>query len=241
MRTEILLAGNHEKLPEYVHNFFELDETRLEVLKERIKKFDGLVRLFVHPYFITADEEEDGFSQQKLNAINRAINILATNDPAKVPPLMIMEGQEKLPVLAENIQEFNSEFLSGHPKFRDVYIIPTRAGNSPEPAPVNKIDIKPSANDDGDIREYESDANWSVLTAKLKQLGVKKILIGGMLMEAVKMTDDGKLKGVGCVGATIRHLQDDFKVELSNLSYSRAEWDEDVRDNRRKFQQELKR
>jgi hypothetical protein len=241
MRLEIPPTEWREQPPNYLHDLFRLDGAQLEALKARVKKLDGLVRLFVHPFFIEA-RTEYGLARQKITFINRAINALATSDPDRVPPLVIMEGQEKLPELARNLENHSGKASSNGAEFKDIYVVPTKAADNPEPALIYAIDTGLSTGPKN-AAQLQSQANWMALISKLHELGVTKILVGGMLVDVIETASAvgaGELRARQCVGVTVNRLKNDFEVELSNLSYSELERDDGERARRRKLQQQLR-
>lgn len=209
-----------EKLPEFepetheskeflhpgkILSLFELTDEEKNLLSQRIKEANGLVRIFVHPYYQKykvargyvpprpiEDEPEE---KTKKETLNRAILKMAKLTPEKTPPIFFFEEFERVNEFKKKVEGvLRNEF----------YIVPTEPS---EPKP--KIDSE-------DLVD-----SWHTLSNKLHELEVKKILIGGMYFEVNYERprpegDDSPLWQ--CVGVTIDNLRKDFEIEVSNLT-----------------------
>jgi len=217
--TEIIKP---EKRPEQKNNekfvdFLNLSPEQKDELKKRIEENNGLVRIFVHPFFnkITPDYNKE--RAKKMKAMNLALQKILSLPEEKTPPILFFEEMEKISELEENIQAI------GTTEFKNkVYTVPTFR-KDPEPAILDA---------DGKlIRNPEK--HWKIMNEKLKSVGIKKIIIGGMefMTYAMGRTSRNKpdeIKFLGCVGEAIRRLSDDFDVEVSHLTFpeNRQDFDE---------------
>lgn len=187
---------------EKIKDIFELDEQGKKDLAEKVKKAKGLVRVFVHPYYIYSGEDDP--APEKIDNIDKGLKIMAMTDAKNVPPVIVMEEQGKVADLSRLIAP--KDFDSGiSERIRnDVYVIPTVKGDSWPMA-----DIKVMLNS----RKPDKEKEWVNLIRQFKELGVQRILIGGMYLGL------SGSEPVSCVGNAITHLQEDFDMELSNLTY----------------------
>lgn len=188
-----------------IFSLFELTDEEKNLLRQRVEKSKGLIRVFVHPYyqkykiargyFPPRPIEDEPEERIKKETLNRAILQMAELAPEKTPPIFFFEEFERVNEFKKKIEDvLRNEF----------YIIPTEPS---EPKP--KIDSE-------DLID-----SWHTLSSKLHELGVKKILIGGMYFEVNYERprpegDDSPLWQ--CVGVTIDNLQKDFEIEVSNLT-----------------------
>ncbi len=196
-----------ESPPKYGHNLLELTLEEKRALKERVEKWQGLVRIFVHPMY----EKWRGHEQEyvndpeniKLVQIERVLSKLLAMGEDKTPPTIIMEEEKytnKLATWLKNNPNGSSQDM--------VYFIKTLTDN---PAP--KIETK------------NKTQSWKILSRALKEIGVKKILIGGMQLEVSYHKKDWTNKDpflARCVGIAMSYLSKEkageFEVELSALT-----------------------
>jgi len=222
-----------EEIEERFKNFFELSEEEEGSLREKVEQSRGLVRIFVHPYFVEHEKEWNEESKKKLLSIDRALRILALTDSEKSPPVLCMEESGKMGELKQRLKTPDyQEGFSGEVK-NDVYIIPTAKS---DPLPV----FDDSRRIRSDYSEQEEAENWKRLTLQLKKMGVKKVLVGGMFLDFFGPEKEGDTDAWGCVGRTIELLEKDFKVQLSNLTYSERGLEEDYEPKRKKLRKKFK-
>ncbi|MEK7128541.1 MAG: virulence protein RhuM/Fic/DOC family protein [Patescibacteria group bacterium] len=127
----------------------------------------------------------------------------------KTPPMIILEEAryvEKLKVWLTENPKGNSQ--------NGVYFVSTGPG---------------SGNPTPQVKDKSEDEAWKVLSNKLTDLGVKKILMGGMQFDVSEFKRDWTGKGpwvARCVGIALSHLSKDkagkFEVELSALTQPRS-------------------
>lgn len=214
---EKIEKGDAEYHHGLIKNFLTLPEPDLKILKNEIKDSKNLIRIFVHPYF---EEPQKKMSrrEEKIEKMQGVIEKVLGSKSEKVPPIFVMEEEDRISRLKYLIQDIIAN---------KVYIIPTYSG-SPEPK------FKPK----GALKEKEfflpAKETWEKLIKKFKNLGVEKIIIGGMYL-GVSNSLYGKEKEprlLRCVGDTINHLSRDFEVEISNLTFP---------DSRKKYKKVLEK
>lgn len=170
-------------------DIFQLSEEQKAELADKIKGDNGLVRMFVHPYY----EVEDGPDKSQ-NRVDQVLSAVLENKSA--PATIIMEDYEQIERLYELIKAKAQD---------DVYIAPSfQSRGEPYPTDESKLDIL-------------SDDNWQIFTQLLKELGVESVFLGGMYVlpnnVASKRPDYS-----GCMGSAFNHLSEYFKVTISNGS-----------------------
>jgi hypothetical protein len=198
--TESFVENIEAKNAEKVKELFELTPEEKESLKEKIENSDGLVRVFVHPYYVLPRQGDEEFLIEKTGKIDNALKVMAFTETENTPPAFVMEEYDKIDRLASLI----ATDKNGEPeKIRnEIYAIPTIKGDS---APV--VDFKPMQ-----TVPHEK-VKWANLIKQFEELGVEKILIGGMFLGLPGSEPSA------CVGHAINHLKNDFNMELSNLTY----------------------
>lgn len=203
-------AAEHLSFP----NLWELSIEEAENLQRHIEKYKGAIRLFVHPFYESAEHyPRASHEAELLNRIDRAIKQMAEIDSDKTPAVFLMEPYQKA---AELPKHFDKKRINN--KF---FVIPTQPAS---PQPFFEGDKKGL---DADIHWSK---NWSVFSDWLKELGVKKILIGGQYLimgtrvshQSQKTPQKENLELRGCVGAASRMLARDFEVEFSNFAFPKT-------------------
>jgi|GEM_PF-2057807 len=193
------------------HDFFNLSESDKEKLTEKIKSDDGLVRIFVHPYFLTTAEN----LQEEQTRINKVLSKILENENS--PAVIILEDYEQIENLYNLIKTANQG---------DIYIAPTfQSRGEPYPndnsyveMPMTKVNRGPDAKEISDIKTPGSfEKNWQVFVNLLRSFGVTKILLGGSLIYTDNM-DSGKQTFAGCMGSAFDVLKDNFETHISNAS-----------------------
>lgn len=195
---------NHERFVD----FLNLSPEQEDELKKSIEENNGLVRIFVHPFFnkITPNYKKE--RAEKIKVMNLALQKILSLPKEKTPPILFFEEMEKISELEDNIQAI------GTTEFKNkVYTVPTFR-KDPEPAILDT--------DGRLIRNPEK--HWKVMNEKLKSMGVKKIFIGGMEFLTYALgrswpNEPDKIEFLGCVGESVRRLSKDFDVEVSHLAF----------------------
>lgn len=195
-------------------DFLNLTEEERAALRERIAEHKGLIRIFVHPYQYQGpdDYHDDEMSKEavekKLKAIDTAIKRMANLPQEHTPPILFMEGKKRVRELKQRLQEHLEQAA---------YVIPTNdegEENSPEP----KFDSPGK-----ETAEASSAENWQRFSRMLREAGVKKIIIGGMLFDIEQDPDNPReLNMLHCVGTAVQQFSKDFDVEVSNLTFPKG-------------------
>lgn len=211
-----------EKKPEQENNerivdFLTLSQEQEDAFKKRIEQNKGLVRVFIHPYFEKITPHYSEKRAEKIKAINLALQKMLSLPEEKTPPILFFEEKEKISKLEENIGNIELK--------NRIYTIPTY-GSSPEPFIHKK-----------GVTEEEKMKNWTPVIEKLKALGVKKALIGGMqfdvyILGRTSENEPDEIVLDRCVGEAIKRLSKDFETEISYLNFP---------ENRRKYEEIKKR
>ncbi len=187
------------------HDLFKLTPGQKRVLKKRIKEWNGLVRIFVHPLFEKwhwpADQYVSHHCNRRLIKIEEVLSRILVMPEKKTPPVIIMEEGH----FVKNLQAWLAQNPNGASQ-RNTYCIATWSGN---PTP------------DGFNSKHEA---WDFLITLFRQLGVKKILMGGMQFSVATYKTDWTGKPPycdRCIGIALSYLSRDkagpFDVELSAL------------------------
>lgn len=185
-----------EKLSAGAVEMFSLSEEERTVLKDRIQKYDGLVRIFVHPYF-EREEPADRLlatSGPRIQNLEDGVARLLERLSRETPALIFMEERFRVRDLLKELKEVAKN---------RVYVVPTMRDQS-VPLPF------------GEPEAYTTEAFekcWRRFSDLMHSLGVKKIILGGMYF-----TYD--IKGLRhCAGSAARSLENDFEIEISGMSY----------------------
>jgi hypothetical protein len=171
-------------------------------LKGRIERWNGLIRIFVHPMYEKWRGHEHRYINdpmlRRLVEIERGLLRLLRLAEDKTPPVIVMEED----VFISKLNDWLAEKEIAHQTF----VIQTLRSN---PAPI--------------CPEFSP---WKNLTETLTRLGVNKIILGGIKLEVSNWHTDWTYKApyVGrCVGITLSHLSRDkggiFETEISALTH----------------------
>lgn len=204
-----------KKIPEVGYDLLNLDASKAEQLKTRIKKWQGLVRMFVHPMFEKwrwGDEYPGHPHKAELFQIEEVLAKLLAMPEEKTPAMIIFEEVKHLEELKCWLKE-NPQGISQN----GVYFVAT----GPKPGSPTP-----------DVRGKDEKEAWKTLSDKLTELGVKKILMAGQQLDVSEFKQDWTEKGpwvARCVGIALSHLSKDkagkFEVELSALTMPREKRD----------------
>jgi len=199
------VSNTQELLAEQI---FHTDRATIEKVRSDIERSDGLVMLFVHPYFAEKREWNDHESELKAGAVRnvRRTDAFISNESQRKPPIIIFEQSSDMQATIERIRASGP---SG-----TVLIAPTIQGWPTPSEPVSDYHFP-----------YEVEANWEPMKRVLRYLGVRKILLGGMYLTASGQTS-GEYKHLQeCVGVTHDKLKEEFTVEISSFSFPLARKD----------------
>lgn len=145
---------------------FEMDPEEKEILKAKVEKSDGLVRIFIHPFY---SRVSDNFKDVKRDpaAVEEGMVRIINSSDERTPPLFLFEQQMQI----EDSEAILADVLeSSH---NDLYLVPTQ---------VNSANPKMSKSGEGDSTAARAKA-WTELRSLFREVGVKKIIIGGMHMK----------------------------------------------------------
>jgi len=182
---------------EQLRDFFHLSEEEKAELHTRVEQWNGLIRIFVHPMF----EKWRGIKNhenKKLEKIIEVVARLSAMESEQTPPIIFMEEASHLEELKKWFEQGITDECSMETR-NHMYLIPTEDSGTSDP----------------------QNQSWEDMRKALDELGVKKILIGGM-----QLTFSESEQGTyyhRCLGTAITELSEDgngdFEIELSNLSY----------------------
>ena len=188
------------------HLFLELQPEEKSRLALRIKKWNGLVRIFIHPLYEKWSAGPKGYPSNydasRVIEIEQGLARLLSLPEEKTPPIIIFEENWAL----KSFYKWQRK-LQGELPLNPTYIINT-CQSSPTPYSTDWYKAK----------------GWQDVKAGLSELGVKKILIGGIKLDVSHTRKDWTGKGSflsRCVGIALSHLPKDkagiFETELSAL------------------------
>lgn len=159
----------------WFQNLLTLTPDNLGILRQKVGRSFGQIRIFVHPFFEHHNPSQ--FHQEdpkrflalnpKIEAIERACFQLA--GMKKAPPLIIFEEERHLIATQERL----APYVNGN----RVYYVPTFIESGiPKIEPFGDPGSYPEAHDD---LEYV----WKQVLDPLRASGTRSLIIGGMLLE----------------------------------------------------------
>jgi hypothetical protein len=208
-----------ERTTEHFKDLFSLTEEEQRLLKERVEKHQGNIRIMVHPFMewlsigVATDMEWRKYletSKMKANVIKAGLLRMLELDEASTAPVFIMEEKQNIESLEELLRMLLGEELNNPP-----IIIKTEADS---PFPIGN----------GDLKYPEQTAMaWHVLAKKFEGIGVKHAIVGGQyLLEIQDTGSNTKYSTAGaCVGQTLDSLSKYFEVEASALAHPHSRKD----------------
>jgi hypothetical protein len=201
------------------HFLLNLGPSEKKRLTKRVKKWNGLIRIFVHPlYEKWTNHESEGWVEHEKDVerhaeIEMVFARLLSMPEDKTPPLITFEENWALSRFRKWLRHVPQALPANIP-----YVINTMESS---PDPYYHYD------------DYKSRVDWDKPKTVLKELGVQKILIGGISLDvahtygqSILVDWTGKSPYVcRCVGVVLSHLSKDkagaFETELSSLIYPR--------------------
>lgn len=183
---------NQEMISRSGPEFFDIleNESIQARLKEEIARHDGLVRIFVHPFFNkivglkhvasgnlneqierrykALDESEDDIDRREARVTKGLVRILESSDE-QTPPVLIFEEKDSMPISEKIIEKLAPKTN------KPIYFVATHQWD-----PVPMIAGELPQNRYGDRRG--ADEAWELLSEYFENLGIKKILLGGQLL-----------------------------------------------------------
>ncbi|MES2315422.1 MAG: hypothetical protein V4486_01665 [Patescibacteria group bacterium] len=190
---------NSEKIKENpVQKIFSLTPQETLELKDRIEKNNGIVRIMVHPYYIAQKKMDDPdvleyYHLERIPTVERGFEkILKTKSQT---PTILFESYDMVNRTKHIIEPILKKASN------QIYLVETHPA---DPLPYF-----------GSSPETEGQ-EWALFIEKLKTLGVKRIIVGGMNLWTDPLNTTGDLEG--CVGRTIDVLRNHFEVQTSSLA-----------------------
>ena len=209
-RTE---ASRDITRPRYFKNFLELDEYGRNRFAGRVRSNNGTVRVIVHPYYESYHHPERYEPQSE--QIEQALHKMVRNNGVKSTPIIIFEEQQNIPTTQRSLGRHLPISEEQRKANGELYFVPTYKDDSePKFTPLGDSGRKPP-----------EPMNWQRLADRLKQGGVKEILLSGMYLMTPKyrndprfIEDNGKTFQ-GCVNGVVQYLGREFTIEVSHLNF----------------------
>lgn len=205
--------------PPSLHLLLNLDESENQKLVRRVQKWNGLVRIFVHPlYEKWANHGGEGYLKREKDVlrhkeIETVFARLLSMPEDKTPPIIVFEENWALGCFRKWLRRLPRSQSQNTP-----YVINTME-SSPDPY--------------WEYPDWNKRIGWNVPEAVLKGIGIQKILIGGIALDVahtyggeIILDKTNKSPYVSrCLGIVLSHLSKDkageFETELSSLIYPR--------------------
>jgi hypothetical protein len=180
-----------------IKDLFALNEEEQQKLIQDIAKSNGVIRVFIHPYY---DINHRIDHNDETAHIRKWLEYMAASNSDKQPPVFIFEEFNRVNELNSKLNETVGQ--------NSVILVKTYRN---DPMPVC------ASGEEGSM--WKQLMAWKKLRKKFKELGVRRIIIGGMRLEV----DPENI--YGCVGNAARNLESDFEIIISYLSapHSRRE------------------
>lgn len=218
IRTEEL--KHKETAPSaHLENLLEFDVThpdeRVLELKERLQKNRGAMRVIVHPYYeanLNAERHANPEYQKRnpnIAIVEQGLIKMIEMASEKSPPIVIFEDKHDLTTTTKRLCPYLEKSKG------TIYVVPTHWH---DPAPqYSNVDDSP----DGPYQELETmkkerGEHWEKFLEMLRSLGVKSIVVGGMLLE--DKGDESSIILKQCVADAAEHLRE-FSPKISNFSH----------------------
>ena len=180
---------------QFAYELYKLSDEQKEELKDRIKKFDGLIRVFVHPLAVRADDKPIENHDRVLKILGRTLS------SENAPPIIVLENSSR-------IEEWKESRGDKSSVAHDVYVVPTIRDY---PYPLIDGKSEPSKDDSGCLRDEDFtyvEEGFKNFVEFLNSIGVKKVLVGGTSLE---IREDHITR---CVGIFIQFMKQYSDAEL---------------------------
>jgi hypothetical protein len=204
--TENAESELREKASTLLKDVFRLDEAEEAKLVSRIEANKGLIRVIIHPFYFTKTGPRWASVQtpqnaERVGAVETGTRRIIEKSSAQTPPVFIVEERkgidDTLNRLAAEIERSQTP----------VYVIPSKSDQSTP-----------------DVSAWGG-TPWETLEDRLGELGVQRILVGGMYLwlpgqhiEPWSKAEIQRLDPGGCVGSFMRNVGSKFEIEVSALS-----------------------
>src|SRR6185369_15781305 len=108
-----------QELPSHVLDILNLSEQEKQEMKNRIAAHDGVIRVYVHPYFADYyDPKENGYKEiregakfqrdnPRIELIKNSMGRILRKPPERTPPTFIFEEQHQETEGAKRLHELN--------------------------------------------------------------------------------------------------------------------------------------
>lgn len=187
-----------------------MDAEDREALQKAIAKSNGVVRVFVHPFFDRFNSSTDMALEHlsKAERVHKGVAkvLTAKNEEDRNPPILFMEE-------GDNMKKLKA-FIESHGNFAKAFsvIVKTVEGTSVPDVlrGVGNLILKPS---------LFSEKSWKIFIDSLKGLGVKKAIVGGSFFWANGEGANSQGYGAGCVGGAVSAFSGNgIEVVISNFN-----------------------
>ncbi|MES2059638.1 MAG: hypothetical protein V4438_01255 [Patescibacteria group bacterium] len=193
-----------EEVKKKIFRFSEIGDDKMVELKERVKRSEGEVKVFVHPFYLEYPLKEprkmqEGFQytsgilksrEYKIDGIKKSLIDLLRRDKKDTPPVFLFEEEiytvQMIEILAEEI---------GENMRNEVMLVQTNFGNG----------------------YVGSNENEPKIHERFSDLGAKAFQISGMAL-SMEFSQDYVHYGQ-CVSHAIRYLREFAPIQLSGLTY----------------------
>ncbi|MFA6585539.1 MAG: hypothetical protein WCS86_00030 [Candidatus Paceibacterota bacterium] len=202
-------VNTKEQQRNFVHDFFSLSKEQEQIFRKDILESKGIIRIVIHPYYVKYTNPYDIYSDKKFEHDSR-ITIVEKGfekilKAKKSAPILLFEGYDNVDDTLRKIVPILKNYDN------KIYLVPTYQ-DSPDPFTGNETRIE----------------TWAKLIKTLKDLGVKKCVVGGIHF-SLNSPEGGKS---GCVGATIERLKNDFELQISSLNHPSSRKDVEKPDSK---------
>lgn len=199
--------SQEQKQPAIARNFFDLNKEQLGELKKRVSDSQGTIRMLVHPFYTRPTQFGFFDGDKELNSMQDGIKRLTKLTPDKTPPIFVLEEIGRTDELLKSLQGNLNQ---------DLYIIQTDEKSG---APFPEGELAEIRTHYDTVIDYIPDA-YNFISQKLGDLGVKRIVIGGMWLMVDRPSEDGKtLPLQGCVSPPLILFARKFKMTLSHFTF----------------------
>lgn len=233
-----------------VHDFLHLSDQEIADLRGRLDKFDGTMRIFVHPaYRIYRDTEGRTDRQRAVDSklssdiLTFLVKTLRTNKE-ECPPILVMDEHIEGENIDEQLKQLYEETTAE--SNNEIYTARTAENN---PTPI--FEEIPGGGDEKNYIDEHYDELWSRFLDILSGVGVKKVILAGSdfkirsraeldaltdedlagykpFIRQRKKPDTKRLDYVpsDCAGHAAAILARRFKVELSHFTLPHSRHDQ---------------
>lgn len=214
IQKENIAEQNIEKGEKKIKDIASLSEKNKQELKDAISKSNGLIRLFVHPYWVDPSKMDQ---IQSIEIPNTNIDIyndvkilqtkfeeIITKPSLNMPPIFVMERYNNLAWFKKTLED-----KTQHP----IYLVPT---SNISVEPIDFLGNQTQKNFWNSLTQFGEDAfqlppaiptnNIQGFAEYLKNLGVTKALIGGMNLDIPKSKKSNSYI-LQCVGDVVKYLK----------------------------------